>query len=414
MNKYKLFFLFLTFFFIHQQTVAQENTEKNLGLNFFLDCWECDFDYVRQNLEFVSFVRDPNLADVHILSSSSRTGSGGRKYFLNFIGLGSFAGQDLEYVYTAEQSETDDQTRQGLLKLIETGILQYYSQTGYINNIQIELAHSGNLKAEQAVEDPWKKWVIRLRAGSDYQKEESQNEFSLGTEFRIEKVTKNWKTRTELEYDMDRENFFDEGAKIVNRQSRKNIRTEYIKSLSPKWSAGIFADYFSDTYINIKNDYGLDAAIEYNIFPWDISNRKVFTFRYLAGFSQRDYSEKTIYDKLHETLFHESLQLNLELVQPWGRVESRLEGQHYFHDFSKNRLMLDSEISVRLTRQLSIYSEIEFQVVHNQLYLPAGGASLEDVLLRRRKLATNYEIRAEFGFSFTFGSIYSNVVNERL
>jgi len=38
---------------------------------------------------------------------------------------------------------------------------------------------------------------------------------------------------------------------------------------------------------------------------------------------------------------------------------------------------------------------------------------LEDVLLRRRKMATDYEIRIEFGIQFTFGSIYNNVVNER-
>ena len=56
---------------------------------------------------------------------------------------------------------------------------------------------------------------------------------------------------------------------------------------------------------------------------------------------------------------------------------------------------------------------MEYQVVHDQMYLPKGNASLEDVLLRRRKMATDYEIRIEFGIQFTFGSIYNNVVNER-
>jgi len=264
------------------------------------------------------------------------------------------------------------------------------------------------------VEDPWNKWIFRIEAGSDYEREESQNEFSLRTEFDIDKVTEEWKTEFEAEYNIDRENYFDDGEKIINRQTRKSIRAEYIKSLTPKWSAGMFSGYFSDTYINVQRDLGLDAAFEYNIFPWDISNRKVFTFRYIAGVSARQYFEETIYNKTNETLFNEALELNLELIQPWGRIESRLQGRHYFHDFSKNRLTFDSELSVRLTRQLSVYSELQFEVVHDQLYLPAGGASLEDVLLRRRKLATTYELRVEFGFSFTFGSIYSNVVNERL
>lgn len=412
MKKQSLLFILLNFIFL-SPNIARE-TPNASPINFFLDCWRCDFDYVRQNLEFISFVRDPNLADVHILSSSSRTGSGGDKYYLNFIGRNDFAGQNYEYTYTSDQSETDDETRNGLLQLIKTGIIQYYSQSEFFNQVYIGLTDTENRKALHLVEDPWNKWIFRIEAGSDYEREESQNEFSLRTEFDIDKVTEEWKTEFEAEYNIDRENYFDDGEKIINRQTRKSIRAEYIKSLTPKWSAGMFSGYFSDTYINVQRDLGLDAAFEYNIFPWDISNRKVFTFRYIAGVSARQYFEETIYNKTNETLFNEALELNLELIQPWGRIESRLQGRHYFHDFSKNRLTFDSELSVRLTRQLSVYSELQFEVVHDQLYLPAGGASLEDVLLRRRKLATTYELRVEFGFSFTFGSIYSNVVNERL
>jgi hypothetical protein len=70
-------------------------------------------------------------------------------------------------------------------------------------------------------------------------------------------------------------------------------------------------------------------------------------------------------------------------------------------------------MSVRLAKQLSVYFEIESEIIHDQLYLPKGDASLEDVLLRRRKLATTYEISGNIGIRFTFGSIYNSVVNER-
>jgi hypothetical protein len=86
---------------------------------------------------------------------------------------------------------------------------------------------------------------------------------------------------------------------------------------------------------------------------------------------------------------------------------------HLFHDFSKNRLTTQADVSVRLTKNLSVYCEVQSQVIHDQLYLPKGDASLEDILLRRRKLATTYEIAGQFGFRFTFGSIFNNVVNER-
>jgi hypothetical protein len=116
---------------------------------------------------------------------------------------------------------------------------------------------------------------------------------------------------------------------------------------------------------------------------------------------------------MSEFLYFEALSLNLEMVQPWGNIDARLEGRHYFHDFSKNRLTFYSRLSLRLTRRVSVYTGLQADIVHDQLYLPKGDISLEDLLLRRRKLATTYEISGRFGFRFTFGSIYNSVVNER-
>lgn len=396
-----------------QTLVAQDSTKVNQHLNFFLDCWDCDFTFVRQELEFVSFVRDPKLADVHILSSQSRTGSGGHKYYLNFIGLNDFEGNDFEYEYISEPSETDDQVRKGLLKLIQTGILQYYSISGYISQIEIDLQENEKKEATEIIDDPWNLWVFRLGAGGDFQKEESQNEYAVDLEVRIEKVTAEWKIRLDADYEISVENYYDDGERIVNDQNQSDAQLEYVKSLNPRWSAGAFAGYRSASYINVKHSLDGSLGGEYNIFPWDESNRKVFAIRYQIGMRTFNYNEITIYDKLNEILFFESLGVNLELVQPWGRVDLGLEGSHYFHDFSKNRLTLYSDLSVRLTRQLSVYGEFFGQIIHDQLYLPKGDASLEDVLLRRRKLQTAYEIGGELGIRFTFGSIYNNVVNER-
>lgn len=392
---------------------SQNNQDLPAQISFFLDCEDCDFTFVRQELSFVTFVRDPKLAHVHILSSESRTGSGGRKYVLNFIGKEEFKNHHFEFEYFAGQSETDDETRRGLLQLLKAGILQYYSIAGILNSVEINLSPKENKVAPIQLTDPWNLWIINIEGGTRFEKEVNQNEFSFNTEVEVEKVTEAWKTNFELEYNADRENYFDDGEKISNHQNYTGISGHYIKSLTSRWSAGAFSGYSSETYLNIKNQVYASAGIEYNIFPWDISNRKVFTFRYLAGASYYDYNEKTIYDKLHENLYHQSLSLNLEMVQPWGNIEAHLEGRHFFHDLSKNRLTLESIFSIRLTKALSVYWELQAEMVHDQLYLPQGDISLEDLLLQRRKLATDYEFRGEMGFRLTFGSIYSNIVNER-
>jgi hypothetical protein len=382
-------------------------------LNFFLDCDDCDFNFVREELPFIAFVRDPQLADVHILVTDSQTGSGGNKYFLNFIGLKAFNGVNYEYTVITKQDDTDDDIRNSLLKFLKIGILPYYSKTSFIDNLSIDLEESENRAADDMVFDRWNKWLFRISSGGEFHKEESQNGYLIDTEASAEKITEEWKTSFEASYEIKRENYYDDGEEITNRQDSKRIDAEFIKSLNEKWSAGIFGGYSSKTYLNIENKYGASAGIEYNIFPWKECNRRVFAIRYSAGYNFVDYIEETIYDKMSESLWNESVGVNIEFIQPWGEVSVGLTGSQYFHDFSKNRLTLEGDFSIRLTRNLSVFFEIQSQLVHDQLYLPKGDASLEDVLLERRKLATTYEIGGQLGFRFTFGSIYNNVVNER-
>ena len=54
------------------------------------------------------------------------------------------------------------------------------------------------------------------------------------------------------------------------------------------------------------------------------------------------------------------------------------------------------------------------ELVRDQIFLPRSGISDEEVLLERRALETDSRFFLGFGFSYTFGSIYNNIVNSRL
>jgi hypothetical protein len=60
-------------------------------LNIFLDCEECFEDFIRSEVSFVEYVRDPADADVHVIVTLTPTGSGGRERSLAFIGAGVYA-----------------------------------------------------------------------------------------------------------------------------------------------------------------------------------------------------------------------------------------------------------------------------------------------------------------------------------
>lgn len=84
------------------------------------------------------------------------------------------------------------------------------------------------------------------------------------------------------------------------------------------------------------------------------------------------------------------------------------------HDMSKNRLEFESSIDFRVYRGLSVYLGFEYSLINDQLSLSKEDLTEEEIILRQRALATNYSMSATIGVSYTFGSIYNNIVNPRM
>ena len=49
----------------------------------------------------------------------------------------------------------------------------------------------------------------------------------------------------------------------------------------------------------------------------------------------------------------------------------------------------------------------------DQFYLRRAGATPEEILVRQRQLATGYRYYTQFSVSYSFGSIFNNIVNPR-
>ena len=68
---------------------------------------------------------------------------------------------------------------------------------------------------------------------------------------------------------------------------------------------------------------------------------------------------------------------------------------------------------MRLVRGLSVNFGGSIEFIHDQLFLPKEEASEDEILLQTIRLPTTFEYEISFGFSYSFGSIYNNVVNPR-
>ncbi len=70
-------------------------------------------------------------------------------------------------------------------------------------------------------------------------------------------------------------------------------------------------------------------------------------------------------------------------------------------------------MSLRVIQGLSVEAMFSASRIRDQLSLPARGATPEEVLLRLRQLQSGYQYGASIGVTFTFGSIFSAIVNPR-
>lgn len=133
------------------------------------------------------------------------------------------------------------------MNFLKAGILPYYSKTTFLNDLEIDIYEKSENPTIQLQDDPWKKWVFQIESGGEFQKEESQNEYSLRTEIRSDKITDTWKTRMEASYEIKRENYFDEGEQFTNKQDEKQNclndgNLQQLMKSAEKWVSGLHLD----------------------------------------------------------------------------------------------------------------------------------------------------------------------------
>ncbi len=406
-----IIFSFIAIPFAFSQSAQTDIEElKKEAPKVFLDCGSCDIDYIRTEITFVNYVRDRKEGQVHVLITTQRTGSGGREYTISFIGQLDFEGLNDIQKYFSEQTDTEDEIRAGLTNAIKIGLTSYAAKTPIASRMRVSYTQ----KAEQkAVEDKWNSWIFRVSGNTRFSGQESYKSSSLNGSFSASRITEDFKMSMSVSASTDRDDIIYDDKTIERVQNDMNFNGLFVKSISDHWSVGVFLRADSSTYENIKYSINASPAIELNLFPYSEATRRQFRFLYRIGFNAVHYREETIYDKISENLWNQSLSATFDIKEKWGSISTTLSGSNYFHDFSKNRLDIFTLLNIRIIKGLSFFAIGFGGIVHDQLSLPKGEASLEDVLLRISELETSYNYFFSVGLSFTFGSIFTNVVNPR-
>ena len=403
------------------QTPAQtapQTTPAAGRLRVFLECDSCFQDYLREEIEWVDFVRQPQDADVHVLSSSNQTGGGGREVAFRFVGLGRFQGVNTELKSVSTSGDTDDMRRQKILRTVTVALLGYLERAGRSGDVKIDVEAATQGGGQTTVaDDPWKAWVFSVRGGGSADLQERNREFQWQVSASADRVTERWKlsfganaqsTREHFKLDEDEEG---EPLKVVRRS--REVNWFVARSLGPHWSWGIDGGLRSSTFGNQEFAAEFGPAIEYSVFPYEQYASRQLRIKYAAGVRHARYNEVTLFGKLRETNPAHLAAATLEQVQPWGELRASVEFLQYLHDTGKYRLEADVELSFRISRGLSLGFDSSASRIRDQLSLPLRGATPEEVLLRLRELQSSYQFDFSLNMTYRFGSIFNNIVNPR-
>jgi hypothetical protein len=400
----------LPFLTCTQPDTLTSDTLQRFAPKVHFTCGICPVEYIKEQMPYFNYVRDRHQADVHIVGTTEMTGSGGHEGTLVFIGQGVFAGMTDTLTFHTHPDHTEQERRDMILRTFTLGMIRYVARTPLKARFDITYTAPAN---PAAVIDRWKSWVFDISAYGYFSGQEAYASTTGGISLSANKVTADWKFESELSAYYSESLYDIGGVEIVGISRSQYGSVDAIRSISDHWSIGLFGSATASSYSNLELGLRFAPAVEYNVLPYSQSTRKQLRVSYRPGFESNTYTDTTIYNKLHEDLWMQSLGVAFKMTQEWGSLSASATGSNYLHDFSKNSLDLYVSASVSIMTGLSLSFGGGYSFVHDQLSLPKAGATDEELLLRLKQIATTYSYYSSFGITYTFGSIYNTVVNPR-
>lgn len=407
----KIFFLFTLMISFcssfSQETATKSDTLRKDALNVFMNA----SDFIRKEIPYVNYVRDIKDAGVYIISTTQGTGSGGYEFTYFLVGQNENAGMRDTISFVTSPDETQDEIRIKEVRTLKMGLMRYVVKTPLAKYMNISFTEP---LSETVSSDKWNSWVFRTSIYGYVQAQKTYKQSYVSGNISASRITKDWKIniRSSLSQN-DSKTIIDDTTTILSSISSKSINALIVKSLSDHWSLGGTTRIGASTYSNESLRFSFMPGIEYDLFPYSESTRRQLRILYTAGYSFLSYADTTIYDKMKEHLWSHSLSASYEVVQKWGNINISVGYSNYFHDWTKNNLYLQGYIDLRIAKGLNITIGGSASLIHDQLSLVKGDVSFDQILLQRKELATQYQYFTSFGLTYTFGSIYNNVVNPR-
>ena len=389
----------------------------------FLDCnaQNCNNQYFRTEIDWVNWVNDRAVADLHVIVGAVNAGGGGREYQLDFIGVNATTPYEEQHVYSQPGTDTQRETQDGLTFALGLGIAQWASTHGFrglvvLDGVDPEVGNQATrrLVSQEEVDDPWNLWVFRINGNLSRNSEETSKNTQFNGGFNASRVTPTWKLNTFSFMNYRRiYRQLSGGREFRDYPLDWRVGQLVAYAIADHWSVGVTASAARQTQNNQQIEVGASPSIEYSFFPYEEATRRSLTVFYQIGPTWRDYFERTAFGKYYELRYEQSIDISFDSNQPWGNAGIGVRASHFLHDFGLYNRSLQGNVNYRITRGINLFANGDISWVRDQIFLSAGGTSDEQALLNLRRQATDRQYGFSVGLQFQFGSIYNNVVNNR-
>jgi len=417
----QILLLFVVFVVPLLTAVAQDVRPSKLKV--FLDCrMRCDFNYIRSEINIVDYSLNQNEADVHVLINSQITGGGGARISISFFGQHRFSAMRDTLVYSIPPNQAATHTRDFMLQYLKLGLASYLAKSLMATQVEmvtkVEEDEIQLMKGiQQTPADPWRYWTQIFGVNGNLRLDQLYQTLRTSGYMQSTKMTEDLKIRFRVSAGREVSTYkYDSDSGVVKTivdNSDYNIRHFIARGINNNWTYGYETSFTNSTFANFKGSLYFSTGIERSLFLYSRFNNKFIALRYGLDVRDNHYYDTTLYDKKNEVLFGQKLILSLKYNQRWGYVEGGVRYRNYFHDWNMYNVSINSAVNIRLTGALSINVDLYGAIVQDQVNLAKGEASKDDVLTRKRQLASAYNFATWFGVNYRFGSSVNNYVNPR-
>lgn len=404
----------IIFLVLYSSICAQGNVKSDAP-SIFIDCltW-CHRDFIKQELSYVNHMLDRQSAEVFIQITSQNTGGGGQRFQVEIKGSGRFDHMTDTLFFNLIANVSDNERRETMLSTVQEALLPYLLKTSMREKITFEIDSSIDDTAEEVIVDPWKSWIFNVRINGNTNGQEAYNNLSIYSRLSASKVTDDVKIQPRIFYNLDRNVFSfedEEDDVFVNVSSGASLK--YVKSINDHFSMGFFSEVRESTFSNYDLSFSFQPAVEYNYFPYDEVQKRRLSALYRVGPQFNNYIDTTLFDKEREWLYRHSLEIEYTQVEDWGSFDIQFTSGNYLHDWSLLFVAIEPYIELNIIKGLSLNFGGTISMNRNQVNIPKGDASRDDVLLQQIQLLSNYSYYGWMGIGYRFGSQYNNIVNAR-